>query len=98
MYTLLTARRARALLASARGEHEQALAHAREGVGLADRTDYVEQLSESYAVLGEVLIAAGRPAEAAEPLQRAVDLAEAKGSTVLAGRAQALLDSLSAPA
>jgi tetratricopeptide (TPR) repeat protein len=98
MYTLMTARRARTLLASARGEHEEALAHAREGLGLADRTDYLEQRSEAYAVLGEVLIAADRRAEAAEPLRRAAELAEAKGSTVLAGRARALLDSLSEPA
>jgi class 3 adenylate cyclase/tetratricopeptide (TPR) repeat protein len=98
MYTLVTARRARTLLASARGDHDEALAHAREGVDLAGRTDYVEEQSESYAALGEVLIAAGRPAEAAEPLQRAVELAEAKGSTVLAGQARTLLESLSSPA
>ena len=98
MYTLVTAHRARALLASARGDQDGALAHAEEGVRLADRTDYVEQRSESYAALGEVLIAAGHPAEAAAPLRRAVELAESKGSTVLAGRARALLDSLGAPA
>jgi len=98
MYTLVTARRARALLASARRDHDGALAHASEGVALADRTDYVEQQSETYATLGEVLVAAGRPAEAAEPLRRAIALAEAKGSIVLAGRARELLTSLSATA
>jgi len=98
MYTLVTARRARALLASARRDHDGALAHASEGVAFADRTDYVEQQSETYATLGEVLVAAGRPAEAAEPLRRAIALAEAKGSIVLAGRARELLTSLSATA
>ena len=95
MYTLVTARRARALLASARGDHEAALAHAADGIELAGRTDYVEEQSECYAALGAVLIAAGRPAEAGEPLRRAVELAEAKGSTVLAGRARVLVESLS---
>ena len=98
MYTLVSARRARTLLASARGDHEEALAHARDGVGLADSTDYFEQRSECYATLGEVLIAAGRTDEAAEPLRQAIAIAEAKGSTVLAGQARALLDSLTTPA
>jgi electron transfer flavoprotein alpha subunit len=98
MYTLVTARRARALLASARGEHAEAQAHAAEAVRLADGTDYVEQQAENYLALAEVLIASDRSAAAAEPLRAAIELAEAKGSTVLAGRARAQLDSLTAPA
>ena len=48
--------------------------------------------------LASVLIAAGRTDEAAEPLRQAIAIAEAKGSTVLAGQARALLDSLTTPA
>jgi tetratricopeptide (TPR) repeat protein len=97
MYTLVTAQRARALLASARGEHDAAIAHAKAGVRLADDTDYLEQRAAVSTVLGEVPIAAGRDDEAAGPLELAIALAESKGSTVLAGQVRALLGSLTPP-
>ncbi len=92
VFTATTACHARALLASARGLHEEAVAHAMEGARIADRTDYIEDQADSYLVLGEVLTAAGRDAEAAEALRTAVELAERKGSIVLAARARTLLE------
>jgi class 3 adenylate cyclase/tetratricopeptide (TPR) repeat protein len=92
--TMVGVRRARALVASARGLHEEAIATATDAIRIADGTDYLEERADSYVVLGEALIAAGDGERAAQALREAIALAERKGSTVLAATAGALLDAL----
>jgi class 3 adenylate cyclase/tetratricopeptide (TPR) repeat protein len=91
--TLVGVARARARVAATQGQ-AQAVDLAAAAVRIADATDYVEERADLYANLGEALIAAGRPEEAAEPLRTAVELAERKGSIVLAAEARELLETL----
>ena len=97
MYTVVTARRARALLASARGEHDEAIAHANAGARLVEATDYLEQQAETYGVLGEVLIAADRPDEAASRSAGRSRSPSRKDRSCSPGSIRTLLDSLTAP-
>jgi class 3 adenylate cyclase len=87
MYVLTT----RARVANKRGEHEHAVALAQEAVAVIESFEYVSLHAESRLVLGRVLIAAGRSAEARAPLVEALERAEAKGALVLADLARALL-------
>jgi tetratricopeptide (TPR) repeat protein len=90
--TVLGVARARALVAAARGTPEEAVELTAQAVRIADRTDYLEERADLYAILGNALLVAGRGDEAAVALREAVSLAERKGSTVLAARAGALLN------
>jgi tetratricopeptide (TPR) repeat protein len=87
-------RLARAAAFSAAGEHPQAERLTREAVALAEPTDTVLLIADSLSGLGHVLVAAGTPSEAAEPLARAIAVYRAKGDTVSAAKCQATLDSL----
>jgi class 3 adenylate cyclase/tetratricopeptide (TPR) repeat protein len=89
--TNIESRRARALIASGRRDHDAAVETATKSVHAAEQTDYLEEHADSCLVLGEVLIAAGRGDEAEAPLREAIALAEAKGSLVLAARARSVL-------
>ena len=84
----------RARIATARAEHDDALAQAKAALELLAPTDYVEMTAEAYIVLGEVRLAAGSRAEAAVALETAEKLALQKESLVLARDARALLDKL----
>jgi class 3 adenylate cyclase/tetratricopeptide (TPR) repeat protein len=84
-------RRARAELLSKRGEHEVAEELARAAVGLTSASDYTMEHAGSRMTLAVVLEAAGRPAEAADEVRRAVELYVDKGATVLVDRARAEL-------
>ena len=95
--TAIGVARARALVAAARGSHEDAIARAEEAVRLADATDYLEERADLYLHLGETLIAAERVEAAAGPLREAIALADRKGSTLLGGRARTLLAGVIAP-
>ncbi|MEP6978039.1 MAG: AAA family ATPase [Thermoleophilia bacterium] len=87
MYVLTT----RARIASRRGEHERAVALAREAVAVVDLREYVGLHIEARIALGLVLIRAGRPDEARPPLTEALERAEAKGALALTDWARALL-------
>jgi tetratricopeptide (TPR) repeat protein len=67
---------------------------AREAVALAAETEYVDLRGDSLLALGEVLRLAGRLDEAAEAMQEALDLWEAKGNMRFAATARALLEEL----
>ncbi len=74
-----------------RGEAERAEELVRSAVDLLEPTDaYVLQIG-AFADLGEVLLMLGRPG-AADAFRRAHELADAKGSDVLAARVLAILD------
>jgi len=86
-------RKARAKVLAARGAGEQAERLAREAVGLAERTDHLEEHADALMTLAEVLRRAGRAAEAEPALEEALRLCEQKGNTILAQRARAALRS-----
>jgi class 3 adenylate cyclase/tetratricopeptide (TPR) repeat protein len=75
-----------------RGELAAAEAVARNAVELATASDFLNLRGESLLDLAEVLRAAGREAASATATTEALGLFEAKGCTVLAARAQVLLD------
>ncbi|MBI4259756.1 MAG: tetratricopeptide repeat protein, partial [Actinobacteria bacterium] len=79
-------REALARVRAARGSFDEAETLAREAIALADRTDYMDHRADLRADLGEVLSLAGQPDEAAAAFREALDLFEAKGNVVSAGR------------
>ena len=84
----------RAGIATARAQHDDAVAYARAALELLAPTDYLEMTAEAHVALGEVLLAAGNRSEAAVALETAEAMALEKGSLVLAGDARALLDGI----
>jgi DNA-binding SARP family transcriptional activator len=70
---------------------------AREAVQLAEATDDLNTRAKTLLDFAEVLQLAGRPREAAEAVEQAIELFERKGNVVAAKRARALLAEL-APA
>ena len=82
----------RAGIATARAEHDDAIAYARTALELLAPTDYLEMTAEAHLMLGEVLLAAGNRSDAAVAFETAEKMALEKGSLVLAGDARALLD------
>ena len=95
--TVVQATSARAMLASGRGDHERAVALAREAAALADMQQYLVQRHDAWMELGEVLLAAGRTDEAREALARSRDLAAQKGTTAVVDRVDALLRAAATP-
>jgi tetratricopeptide (TPR) repeat protein len=87
-------RSVRAKIAARRGEFEVAQALAQEAATLADSTDAFHLHGDVLMDLAEVLRLADRPEEAAAALKRAIELYEAKGISVLAGKARALRSEL----
>jgi tetratricopeptide (TPR) repeat protein len=85
-----------ALVASARGEHGEAVRLARESVDLVDAHEYLTMQQDYRLLLAEVLVAAGRVREAVEALARAREVAERKGSTFLVDRVDRLVAELDA--
>jgi class 3 adenylate cyclase/tetratricopeptide (TPR) repeat protein len=71
---------------AARGEIAAAEKMARQAVKIADATEYATRRGAVWWDLGEVLLAAGRPEEAAQAMRRAMENFEAKGVTVEADR------------
>jgi hypothetical protein len=76
------------------GESEEAGRLAREAVGIAEDTETLSHLGDSYADLGEVLLLAGKPNEAAAALEQAVDRHKRKGGIISTQRVQARLTEL----
>jgi class 3 adenylate cyclase/tetratricopeptide (TPR) repeat protein len=85
------ARTVRAKLLAVKGMHDQAEETAREAVALAERTDDLFTLGQTYWALAEVLLRAGRREEAVEALEAAAKTSECKGNLVTAEKARALL-------
>ena len=72
-------REAQALVLSSRGEHDAAIALARDGLGFVRDTDYVNMLGEAHEILGMVLAAADRTEEARAAFDDAFQQFEHKG-------------------
>jgi tetratricopeptide (TPR) repeat protein len=89
-------RNARAMLLAQRGQHAEAEALAREAVERATATEYVRSIAESYLALGEVLRLAERPDEAADAINEALRLYEAKGFAFSANVVRARVEKLQA--
>ena len=64
---------------------------AREAIAEAEPSDTTILLADSLAALGAVMRAARAPTEAVPPINRAIELYEAKGDVVSAGRQRAAL-------
>ena len=71
---------------------------AREAVALAGDTEFVDLRAETLLALGEVLQLADRRDDAVAATRGALDLWEAKGNVVFAGRARRLLSEASVAA
>jgi tetratricopeptide (TPR) repeat protein len=88
-------RGARAKILARRGAHEEAERIAREGVAIAERTDWLNLRGDALMDLADVLRLMDRFTEARQNVQQAVQLFERKGNTVMASRARAFLEHLS---
>ena len=86
-------RGAQARVLAARGEASSETL-ARESVELAGRSDWIDLHADALTDLADVLRLLGRPQDATEPLKRAIDLYERKGSVVAAQRTRDGLDRL----
>ena len=82
VFTQLPARRAQALLLSARGEHDEAERVARDALEFAEATDMLTEQGESLEALGRVLGAAGRTGDASTAFERAAETFARKGDVV----------------
>jgi class 3 adenylate cyclase/tetratricopeptide (TPR) repeat protein len=87
-------RKALAGLEAAGGSLPEAERLAREAVGIAEQTDFLQTHGDALMSLSDVLRAAGRTAEAVSCLEAALALYERKGTSVLADRARAALGEL----
>jgi tetratricopeptide (TPR) repeat protein len=87
---------AEAKVLARRGHFEDAERLAREAIDQIDRTDEVNHHAQVRMGLVEVLRLAERPDEAIPVLEQALVLYEQKGNLVMADRARALLDELTA--
>jgi tetratricopeptide (TPR) repeat protein len=85
------ARMVEARLRARADDLSDAESEAREAVALASGTDALALHADAVALLGELLLAAGRPSEARETLERAVELYELKGHSVGAERTREAL-------
>ncbi|MBA3244779.1 MAG: AAA family ATPase [Actinobacteria bacterium] len=86
--------RAGARVAFARKLYDAAESQARQALRVLEATDMLEETAETHLLLGEVLAGAGSTEEAAGAFRKAVELAEAKGSSVLTETARAALAGL----
>ena len=79
-------RQVKAQVLARRGDHAEAERLAREAVAIGERTDDIEALAGACRDLGEVLVLAGRPKDAATALEQTAALYERKGNVVMAER------------
>jgi predicted negative regulator of RcsB-dependent stress response len=84
----------RALVASGRGEHEGAVALARAAVDLVDAHEYLTMQQTRWSAYGDVLLAAGRTAEARSAFEHARSLAQRKQATFVVDLLDARLAAL----
>jgi predicted ATPase/class 3 adenylate cyclase len=93
-YSQISWRAAKVSILIEAGELEDAERLAREGVALAERTDWLNDRADTWAQLALVIERAGRPDEAAEAVRTALELYERKGNTVGAAKARVSLAQL----
>ncbi len=86
----------RARLAVRDGDAEAAERWARSAVDIAFRTDFFRSRAESLVDLADVLVALGRPADAAVELRRAREVYERKGHRLGVATVNARIEELSA--
>ena len=91
-------RQVRAKVLVHRGEGEAAERLAREAVALSDTTEMLNAQADAYADLGEVLVLARRPEEAATAFEQALERYERKENLVMAERIRERLEELQAKA
>jgi DNA-binding SARP family transcriptional activator/tetratricopeptide (TPR) repeat protein len=89
-------RAARARCAVAAGDLDEAERLAREGVAIAERTDFILMHATTLLSLADVLLARENVSAAADPTRTALELYERKGNVVAAERARAALMSVTA--
>ena len=87
-------RQVRAKVLARHGDTAEAERLVREAVAIGQETDMLDTQGDVYADLAEVLSLAGRPKEAAEALERALERYERKGNRVSTQRAQTRLAEL----
>jgi len=88
-------RQPRAKVLARRGQVEEAEVLAREAVAIGDATDMLDSQGEAYADLGDVLLLARKPEDAAAAFEQALERFERKGNLVSAGRTRTRLAELS---
>jgi ATP/maltotriose-dependent transcriptional regulator MalT len=86
----------RAQVDAHRGEHAEALRHAREAVAWVERTDATTHIAQVYSSLARVLQAVGRRDEALAAMEHALELYEQKGHQPLVEQTRAALVELRA--
>ncbi|MBA3688153.1 MAG: AAA family ATPase [Chloroflexi bacterium] len=84
-------RRIQARVLSARGQHAEAEALAREAVAIMGRTDYLEMHGDALVHLGKVLHAGGKVDEALTAAGEAAEFYGRKGATFLVERTRKLV-------
>ena len=87
-------RSARALVRSARGEHDEAIRLAREAVDMIADAEMPNFQGEAWMELAEVLRAAGRTGEASDAARTALGFFERKGNELAIASTQAFLGPL----
>ncbi|MEP6469812.1 MAG: adenylate/guanylate cyclase domain-containing protein [Chloroflexota bacterium] len=92
LLTQVRVRLVRGRLAAARGKMAEALASVADAVALADEGEYYELRTRSRLVFAQLLLDAGRIADARARAQEVLDLAGHRGDVVFADRATALLE------
>jgi tetratricopeptide (TPR) repeat protein len=93
-HTQMFWRQVQAKLMARRGEHGEAERLAREAVEIGEGTEALNSQADAYADLGEVLALAGRPNEAAETLEQALERYERKENLVMAEQLRERLTAL----
>ena len=96
--TAIAWRAARAEILSARGEHEAAIANAREAVAVAAQTDLVLDHADACLALSRVVAAAGDAPAAARARSDAEALYAAKDAVFMVGRAEQPVTVVTTPA
>ena len=87
-------RRVQARLLAEQGRIDEAERVAREAVARSEPTDFLDLRGRALCDLGEVLVFAGKPEEAADAFEQAAGLHNRKGNLVLAGKARDRLEDL----
>jgi class 3 adenylate cyclase/tetratricopeptide (TPR) repeat protein len=93
-WTEMRWRQVKAKVLARRGEFAEAERLALQAVAICDATEMLNAQGDVYADLGEVLVLAGKPEEAAAALEQALERYERKGNVVSAHRVQAQLAEL----
>jgi class 3 adenylate cyclase/tetratricopeptide (TPR) repeat protein len=93
-WTQMLWRQVRAKVHARRGKHSEAERLAREAIEISGDTEMPNSQASAFADLAEVLALAGRPEDAAEALEQALERYERKENLVMAERVRARLAEL----